>query len=161
MIGFKSDRKNTKAYAEIGDIEGGTRRAIRQTWFALGRDLKAEANAEILRKPKSGKIYILRAKKSGRLRRHIASAPGETHANMRGKLRRSLSWVVHGTSSMEFGYGFSTTPRNAAPVYDQFVEFGTKNMKPRPSLKNAITAVEGRTENHFVKAMIKQFKRSE
>lgn len=157
VISFRADRKNSQVFRLIGNIDNNTRRAIRQTWFKLGKDLKVEANKEILRKPKSGRLYIIRTR-SGRRRRHVASAPGETHANLTGRARRSLSWKVHGTDRMDFGYGVSTTAANQAPVYAEFLEFGSVRMAPRPSLQNAIAAVKSHTEVHFNEEMLKTFK---
>ncbi len=160
-VRFIAARENIEAYREIENIGGGTRRAIRQTWFRLGADLRKEAKAEILRKPKGGRTYYIRMR-GGAVRRHVSSAPGETHANLTGALRRSISWKVHGTESMEFGYGFSTTERNKAPPYDAAIEFGTEDgkIKPRPSIANAIKVVEGRVEDHFQAEMAKEFKPS-
>jgi hypothetical protein len=161
MVGYKADRRNSHVYDELRDLKGGTERAIRQTWFRLGKDLKVEANTEILRRPKSGITYYHRDR-AGRRRRHVASKPGETHANRTGKLRRSISWVVHGSESMEFGYGFSTTARNAMPPYAEYVEDGTPGgkMAARPSILNAIRTTERNTTDHFYREMARQFERS-
>lgn len=132
-------------------IRRATQRGIRRGWFDLARDLKATANAEILRKPKGGRVYLVKTR-TGR-RRHVASAPGETHANLKGRLRRSLSWKVRGTDSMDFGYGVSTTSRNEAPPYAPHVEFGTRRMAERPSLENAITATQREAEQNFERAI--------
>jgi hypothetical protein len=159
-VGFKSDIGNQRVFLEIGVLDHKARRAIRQTWFALGKDLKSEANREILHGTKTGQVYIVRTKSGGR-RRHKSSAPGETHANLSGKLRRSISWIVHGAEQMEFGYGFSTTAANKEPPYSG-IEFGIpkRNIKPRPSLANAIEATEGRVQGHFDRAMVREFKRA-
>lgn len=148
MIEIKEDKRNQRVFVEILDLSDITRRSIRRAWFALGRDLKRATNAEILRKPKSGRVYVVRGP-SGRRRRHVASAPGETHANLFGSLRRSLSWKVHGTRSLEFGYGVSTTARNVMPEYGPHVELGTENMEARPSLWNGIKATQRNAEQHF------------
>ena len=154
MISVKSDRRNTQAFARIKGFRQVTEESIRQGWFALGKDLKAEASREILRKPKRGRTYIRRTK-SGRRRRHVASAPGETHANFEGRLRRSLSWKVMGSDQMDFGYGVSTTSANSMPRYGPFVEFGTRFMEERPSLLNAINATQRNAVQHFEAAFAK------
>ena len=120
-----------------------TRRAIRHGWFALAKDLKQTANKDILRRPKGGRVYIIRGP-SGRRRRHIASAPGETHANLSGTLRRSLGWTVRGHSGMEFGYGVD----KPAPDYAK-IELGYGRVKPRPSLQNAIRATNRNSTRYF------------
>ena len=155
VIKIQSDRGNERVFVRMTGIEQATRRGIRLAWFDLGRDLKSEANREILRRPKSGRTYIVRSRSGGR-RRHVASAPGETHANLTGRLRRSISWKVHGTDSMDFGYGASTTLRTAAPRYSPFVEFGTRRMDERPSLENAINVTQREAEQNFERAITRE-----
>ncbi len=143
-VSFQEDYRNRVVYAHIDNLANMTDRSIRQGFFQLGRDLKQTANAEILRKPKHGRTYIIRSP-SGRKRRHVASAPGETHANITGKLRRSLQWQVHGAKSLEFGFGIN----NPAPVYGKWIEHGSRRMKPRRSLWNAIEATNRNAERYF------------
>jgi len=151
IIGVEDTLENKRTYAEIANLGKMGRRAIRQAWFRLGIDLRQAASREILRKPKGGRTYWIRIK-GGRRRRHVASAPKESHANLRGRLRRSLSWKVHGADSMEFGYGVSTTAVNAMPRYGKYVEEGTTRMGERPSIGNAVAAVGDRAGRHFVQA---------
>jgi HK97 gp10 family phage protein len=158
LLTVRGDRMNETVFARIRGGEVATRRSIRRAFFELGKDLKAEANREILRRPKHGRTYIVRGR-SGRPRRHVASAPGETHANLSGRLRRSISWKVHGDERMEFGYGVSTTDANAAPEYDLFVEYGTSRMAARPSLRNAIDATQSHVERDFQDAMTRAFEK--
>lgn len=148
MLSVRVDPGNRTAIAVIEDLERITKRGIRQGWFRFAKDLRSEANTEILRRPKSGRTYISRTR-GGRRRRHVASAPGETHANFSGTLRRSLSWKVRGADSMEFGYGVSTRVANAMPDYAEYVEFGTPRMSERPSLQNAINATTRNAEKYF------------
>ncbi len=141
---FIEDLDNKKVYVQIENLNNLTTQSIRKGFFALGKDLKITANREILRKPKSGRTYILRTRNGAR-RRHVASAPGETHANLSGKLRRSLSWQVSGSTQLEFGYGVGKD----APVYGKFLENGTRRMDPRPSLANAIRETNRNGEVYF------------
>jgi len=39
--------------------------------------------------------------------------------------------------------------KNDAPDYGEFVEFGTKNMEPRPSLQNGIKTERRNFQNNF------------
>ena len=48
-LGFKSDISNSKAFKSIDKIDISFQKSIRQTWFALGKDLKTEAEHEIKR----------------------------------------------------------------------------------------------------------------
>jgi len=165
MIGLEADRTNHKTYAKLMDIPGMTRRAIRNAFFDLGKDLKAEINRAVLDKSeKTGRVYIVRGPRGGR-RRHKSSAAGESHANLGGDLRKSAGWLVHGTDSMDFGYGYAEgrTGLGAAPDYDAAIEEGAtfKNRKgkidPRPSVRNAVEASSRNAERAFDKAMLKEF----
>lgn len=154
---FKVNPGNRRVLKQIEQGDRRIRRGIRQGWFAVGKDWKADTNAEIKRKPKSGRVYMVRGP-SGRRRRHVASAPGETHANLSGKLRRSLSWKAHGHSELEVGYGVAVSRggRNAPPGYDPFVEFGTGKMAARPSVLNGINSVQRNAEQHLAKGVARE-----
>jgi len=154
-VKFTASRQNDKVFGRIENIGKLTKRGLRQGMFKAGHTLISSANEEILRGVKSGKTYI-RKDRRGRWRRHIASAPGETHANMSGMLRRSLSFQLRGSSEIEFGYGVSSG--KTAPDYAEFVEFGTSKMKARPSLKNALEAEQGNLTQHFENGIVKEFK---
>jgi hypothetical protein len=159
-IGYEADIGNSKIFMKLQKLKPKSRKVIRASWFALGRDLKNEANKEILRTPKGGKTYLIRTR-GGRRKRHVASAPGESHANLSGKLRRSISWKIHGYSRMDFGYGFATAAGGRTPKYDAWIEDGTKDgrIKPRPSIENAVNKVKNNTNDHFQKQMLKEFRR--
>lgn len=154
-VKFKQDRQNTKVFTTIKNIPKLTRRGLRQGMFKVGQGLIAVANQEILKGVKTGIVYI-RRDKAGRRRRHLSSAPGETHANRSGTLRRSLSFQLRGSSEIEFGYGVSSGKE--APEYAKFVEFGTTKMKARPSLKNTLNAEQGNMTQHFENGIDKAFK---
>lgn len=144
---FREDLNNRQVFVQMENLQGLTERSIRHGFFALGKDLKITASKQILFKPKSGRTYI-RRDKIGRRRRHVASAPGETHANMTGAARRSLGWQVTGFKSLEWGYGVSTL--HAPPDYVEGLEFGTRRAAPRPSLQNAMRTVNRNAERYFV-----------
>jgi hypothetical protein len=125
--------------------------------FKVGHSLIAVANQETLKGVKTGIVYI-RRDKAGRRRRHLSSAPGETHANRTGTLRRSLSFQLRGSSEIEFGYGVSSGKE--APEYARAIEFGfeKRNLKPRPSLKNALNSEQGNMTQHFENGIKKALK---
>ena len=127
------DSNSRKVILRAKNLKKITREGIEHAAYISGRGLVKTTSAEILKKPKGGKVYVRRTA-SGRKRRHVASAPGETHANMTGTLRRSLSFRV-GRNTLEFGYGVQ---KNDMPEYGEFVEFGTSKMKARPSLQNGM-----------------------
>ncbi len=127
--GFVLKPTSRRVIEKLIGLDNLTKQGIRQGMFDSGHGLIRNASAEILRKPKSGRTYYI-LDKAGRRRRHVASAPGETHANLTGAARRSLSFQLSGVSSFEFGYGVSTG--KDAPDYVNKLE------KTRPSLQNAI-----------------------
>lgn len=142
ILSVREDPKNGLTYRLVERTAPRTRNAVRQALFQYLRELKSVTNKEILRKPKSGRTYIVRTK-GGRRRRHIASAPGETHANRSGKTRRSLSWKVFGWDKGRFGYGISTNASNVAPPWAVYMAFddGGSNPSNRPSLENGFNSV--------------------
>lgn len=143
---------------KAGNLGKLSDRAAKQAWWHSGRDLRKAASDEILRKPKSGRTYI-RRDRAGRRRRHVASAPGETHANMTGALRRSLDFKVRSSKQLEFGYGIT---RGDAPEYARVIEFGNPRNKiqpsARPSLRNAIRATRRNIIGNFNRELKKMIK---
>lgn len=144
-VKFLQNASNFKVYAKLNGIERLTKRAVRRGMFKWAKDLKATANQQILAKDKEGIVYLRRTP-SGRRRRHRASAPGQSHANRTGALRKSIGWNVTGSDRLEFGYGVDGKD---TPLYAPFIEFGTFRMKPRPSLQNAINSTLGNAETYF------------
>jgi HK97 gp10 family phage protein len=133
MSSISIDRRDRLTIIKINTMGKLTARQVEFAAWTSARGLQSATSKEILRRPKGGRTYI-RRDRIGRRRRHIASAPGETHANMTGRLRRSLSFRVN-SREIEFGYGVTD---GSAPEYAKFVEFGTNRMKARPSLRNGI-----------------------
>jgi len=120
------------AVLSINNASHNTRRGMRQGWFAVGALLKKRANEQILKKPKSGKLYKYKGRK------HRASAAGESPANRSGTYRKSIGYKIKGYSQLEFG---------ARAPYAGYLEKGTVKMKPRPALKNAIDFETGRIQS--------------
>lgn len=154
-IKFNRDRKNDRVFKVLKDIPKLTKRGLRQGMFKVGQGLVAAASRDILQGAKTGVVYV-RRDRGGRRRRHQSSAPGESHANQSGTLRRSLSFQLRGSSEIEFGYGVSSGKE--APDYAKFVEFGTTKMKARPSLRNTLNAEQGNMTQHFENGIDKAFK---
>jgi len=145
-VRFVPNRQNDRVFGRIENLQRLTRRGLRQGMFRAGQTLRAEASRAILNDPKTGIVYI-RRDRAGRRRRHQSSAAGETHANLTGTLRRSLSFQLRGSSEIEFGYGVSSG--RSAPDYAGFVEFGTTKMRARPSLLNTLNSQRGNLTQHF------------
>jgi len=152
MMGVKQDSANRRVFLRINGLDKATKAGIRAGFFDFAKDLQIDTNREILRRPKKGQVYILRTK-AGRRRRHVASASGETHANLSGVLRRSLSWKVTGTSKLEWGYGVLNVP---APDYAKYVEDGTRRMAPRPSLALGVKRNLRNAEVHFKNGILRR-----
>lgn len=143
-MSIKIDSSSRKAVATIKNLDKLTKSGIEHAGYTSGRGLMKATSAAILEKPKGGRVYLLRTK-SGRRRKHRASAAGESHANLSGTLRKTLSFKVSSTD-LEFGYGVD---KNDAPDYAAFLEFGTRKIKPRPSLQNGIKSQRRNMQNNF------------
>lgn len=155
QFGVREDRNNRLVFKEAETLPTKLQQVFRTGFLSYMGALKKRANREILHGPKTGRIYVIRTA-TGRRKRHRASAPGETHANRSGRLRRSLSWKVYGWQRAAFGYGVAVKASEAAPRYARFVEHGTRKMEPRPSLANAIEKEE--VQGHFDRAFDKVFR---
>jgi len=145
---FKSDPSNRKVFIQIRNLPEINRRAIRKAFYFVGKDLVSEARSSILRKPKSGRTYVVY--KGGRRRLHRSSAPGEAPANLTGDLRRSVDFKVRGGNQMEFG---ADTP------YARRLELGGGNIAARPYLIAAIEKEERNTMSHFRREIEKELKK--
>lgn len=132
MFKFEAERNNKQVFAQIDQLEDRTRRGIRQFWFLLGKSLLKSFSTAVLQKPRSGRVYKIRRGRTRR--RHVASQPGETPANISGDYRRSADFQLRGANEMLFG---------AEAPYAGFLENGTSKMAARPGLGNAVKDTEG------------------
>lgn len=98
------------------------------------------------KKDKTGRIYLI-STKSGKIKRHQASAPGQSHANITRTLTQSMNYKVNSPTQALFGYDTTTK-------YGKYLELGTRKMKPRPTLRNAMKA-ERKTNNNIMANSIK------
>ena len=133
MLEFQEGPGNKAVFIRLNDIDGKSRRAIRQFWFAYGKTLLKSFNEAVLKKPRSGRVYLRRIK-GGAKRKHVASKAGESPANKTGTYRKSAGYQIKGEREMEFG---------VTSEYGGFLENGTKKMKARPGLSNAVLDTEG------------------
>ncbi len=132
MITIKADPKNRKAEFQIDNTILLTKKGIRQGFYNVGRLLKSSANKDILAKDKTGIVY--RVKRGKVIRRHRASAPGQTFANLSGAARRTLGFDVVGADHLEFGFR-----KNAETFYTKLLE----TIMNRPALGNAVQKERG------------------
>lgn len=143
-----ADNSSRRVSVRIRSLGKLTAEGVEYASYRSALGLRKEANRQILEKPKHGRVYISRDR-AGRRRRHVASAPGETHANLTGKMRKSLGFAV-GQREIEFGFG--VLPNNPAPAkYPPAIEFGSKKrkIKPRRSAMNAIRAERRNFQANF------------
>ena len=145
------DAASRKAVFKIKNLGKLTKAGLEHAAYTSGQGLVKATSKEILRKPKGGRVYVSR-NRAGARRVHKASAAGETHANFSGRARRSLDFTAS-ANKLEFGYGVT---KHDAPDYTEFLEFGTKNMQPRPSLQNGIESQERNIENNIAREVGKR-----
>lgn len=148
MLSFTQDPANKKVFVQLSEIDDRSRMGIRRFWFSLGKTLTKSFNREVLRKPRSGKVYKVRRGRS--TRKHTASSPGETAANLSGNYRKAIGYQLRGSSEMNFG--------NDAE-YAGFLENGTSKMKARPGLKNAVNETEGEALSSAAHLVERELKR--
>ena len=122
---------NKRSFDSSENIAANTKFGIEKAFYFIGKDLTGEFNRQVLAKNKTGQLYIIRRGKTRR--RHIASAPGETPANISGKYRKAIGFKVDGANQLIFG--------NSAE-HANFLESGTRFMKKRPGLGNTVKASE-------------------
>lgn len=145
-VSMTIDGPSRRVLIAIENIAPNARQAIRQTFFEMGRTLQKKTSKDILdKKSKTGRVYRVKSR-SGRYRKHRSSAPGQTHANLSGDLRKSIGWKVYGTDKMEFGYGITKFVGNASAYARRIEEGGSDSrgimIEARPSLKNNIANVQ-------------------
>lgn len=138
---IKEGSNNREVFLSLDNIEENSRRGIRQGFFRVGHLLERNLRKETIKKNKTGRFYSRRTK-SGRKRRHRASAPGQTPAKFTGNYRKHIGFQIKGSESMDFGI------RDGAD-YAEFLEGGTRNMKPRPGVGNTVKETEKDTQRFF------------
>ena len=137
-MSIKIDASSNKAIVKIKGLKKLTGFAKERAGYNSGQDLLKQANTDILKKPKTGRLYF-RRDSLGRRRRHRASSQGETHANLSGTLRKTLGFKVS-QNDLDFGFGVD---RGDAPPYAQSIE-NTRN-----TLENTIRASKRNIENNL------------
>lgn len=151
MIQITEGKDNHALIQKLIGQKKWARTAIRKAMYFIGKDVIATAKKEILDdSKKTGKLYRTKIGKGGsllkRVRIYRASSPGESPANVSGKLQRSLNFEVQGVDRVEVG--------DNAP-YAGYLENGTKRIAPRPFLKNAIEANRENSRQHLEREIIK------
>lgn len=132
MFKLTQGPENRKAFLVINTADHKTWRAVRQTFYHMGKAIFDDAKTLIKRGPRGGKVY----KFKGRTIR--ASASGEPPQRITGTLRKSLDFVVKGSDYLEVG---------AHADYASFLELGTSKMGKRPFLQTAVDKNKSKIEN--------------
>lgn len=139
-------------------IEPKTLRGIRQAFYQVGKSLKRNADNAILRGQKTGRTYVIR--RGSIRRRHRASAPGEAWANIssvKKSARGTIDYNVFGGTHMTFFAG--TNSKNQAGSHAFYLEKGTRKMRRRPALENALNEEERNIEKYLGRHIIKEVKK--
>jgi len=97
---------------------------IRAALYTSGADLVDDVRKRINEPPKTGIKY------SGLPNR--SSSPGESPATQSGRLMKSSSYTVRGSSQMTFGEKAN---------YAKFLEMGTSRMQSRPHMSESIKSL--------------------
>ena len=120
LFSLDMDQSTKEAYLSVRTADIRAIRAIRQTFYWLGKDLYGDSRTLIKRGRRTGRTYRYKG------RRYKASAPGEPPQRVSGKLRASMKIKVQGAQSLTFG---------ATAKYASDLEEGTPKMAQRPFLK--------------------------
>lgn len=132
-----------KSIGKLDQLSHNVRRALRQSFYDIGKDLIATSSKNILKK-KTGRVYPYK-------RIFIkASRPGESWANRSGRARRSIDFKVQGS--------FQMTYFSKAVKYVKYLEYGTERMYARPALKisikenysNMITTINNNIQKYLI-----------
>ena len=139
MPSLKEPAKNRRVFIHMDRLGVLSEKAIKTAFDDIGRNYQKTMAREMRKRNKRGRIYNVRSR-SGGTRRHRASAPDQTPANLSGNMAQGIDYKVSGSKKMEFG---------ARAFYAKFLEEGTKKMEPRPGLLNTINKTEKETFNYF------------
>ena len=112
------DPRSRKVLVKIENLTDQIPRNLRRGLYFVGKTLRRTASNNILKRGRTGRVYRHRG------RRHVSSKPGESWANKSGEARRGIIYRVATPSKLIFGN---------KSEHAKFLEFGTKNMAPRPA----------------------------
>jgi len=129
ILRLKSSPKNAK----VGIVTG---------FHRLGNLEVLHARKLIRKGPKTGRLYSI----PGRKRRHRASAPGQSPANLFGNLARSIGYQIYGDEMSFMTRGNSKGPavQINGVSYGGFLE-----NKNRPFLSKTVSHFDSTAENIF------------
>lgn len=132
MITVKEDKKNRVTFHIVEMLDRNTDVALSMAHKEIGQDTRREIRRLIRTGPKTGITYGS----------HHASAPDESPAEDTGNLSRSVGYRTRGAIQVTVG--------DRAP-YGVHLEFGTKNMAPRPHVERAVMNKAKDTRMSYIK----------
>jgi len=141
------DRKNRKVELQLKHLDKITTRGVRQAFYQIGTIAIRTIDENVLKKPRSGKVY--KRKK----RKHVASVAGESFANRSGKARKTRGFDVKGAQELEFGFRDKNNTE-----YTAYLENGTSKMRSRPTVGIASRSTQGRAITIMEKELKKAHK---
>lgn len=124
MMTVSEEPGNAREHRRLASLAALTSRGIRQGFFRAGHKMSADARLNLIKAPKTGRLYKIR----GRKQLHRASAPGESPANLTGALKKSVAFKIQGMEHFEFGYDDSTK-------YGRRLELGDRPGKKPPRIE--------------------------
>ena len=130
MIRIKADHANREVHLHLEKTSLFFREGIRNALFEIGDENSKQLKKFIIDPPHTGIIY----NRPGNMgQQHQASAPGESPADMTGKLSKSVNYKVRGSYEVEFGEKMP---------YGKYLEEGTAKIQPRPHLIRTVRKKE-------------------
>lgn len=152
MFDINLSSQSKRVVFSINHLSRLTKNGMNRALFEIGKDLVASARKDILKKPKHGRVYLLRLR--GRRVRHRASAPGEAPANFTGALKNSIKAKQHGSNELVFGAG-NVTDLNYAKTLEEGSHI--RRIEPRPylitAIKNNDRNIQKRLERYITKSI--------
>jgi HK97 gp10 family phage protein len=134
---------------KLGKINADVLREIGAALFVSGLKIEENAKLSIQREVKTGKAYV-----RGTVT-HIASAAGQAPANDTGRLVNSIN-----TSQSSDKMVVYIKAGEGVVDYAVHLEYGTRNMAPRPFMKPAFNKSEKFIHERMEKAVQKAVKKN-
>ena len=148
---------NAKTHKQLQHNRTGARQVLRHFMFWQGQRMKDAAESAVEKGPHRGRVYRnVRLPNKKIKRRHKASAPFQSHADLSKRLKKSIGWKTTGTHKMAFGYGVAPDKKNPMPKHGPYLEEGTTKMDPRPTLQIAIRKAHSAANADFDRALRKE-----
>lgn len=114
---------------DVGGVTGRIEKAVMGAIFRTCTKIQSHASDAIMNPPKTGRIYHRRGNVF-----HQASAPGEAPASEHGAAG------LAGHITVELDPATLSGTVTARRLYASYLEFGTRNMEPRPFMRPALEA---------------------